>query len=175
MFGLFWLGKNNENCVILCHPLLTFIYQWRVQLKNEKWLRIALCWTFICFSRNCHSPVTRPFKASKLNIWIPIISVLGHNLVINLVWEIISETSKYLIWCLIWLKFKPPIWFVYILNPSIWFEIWIVYLHYPPVQMQILKTNQISNQFVGLKFKSNQILWCLWDDFSNQIYDQIVT
>ena len=46
-----------------------------------------------------------PFKALKLNIWIPIIPLLGHYLVIYLVWEIISETSKYLIWYLIWLKF----------------------------------------------------------------------
>ena len=39
-------------------------------------------------------------------------------------------------------------------------------------------TNLLPNQLVGLKFLVNQILnplhWCLWDDFSNQTYDQIL-
>ena len=36
-----------------------------------------------------------PFKPSKLNIRIPIILLLGQYLVAKLIWEIISETSKY--------------------------------------------------------------------------------
>ena len=57
-----------------------------------------------------------PFKPLKLNIWIPIILVLGHYLVKKFIWEIISETSKYLIWYLIWLKFE--------VNYLIWYLIW---------------------------------------------------
>ena len=69
-----------------------------------------------------------PFKALKLNIWIPSIQLLGHYLFIYLVWEIISETSKYLIW-FDWNWTQTNwfcIWFVFIQTPSIWFYIWFV-------------------------------------------------
>jgi hypothetical protein len=58
-------------------------------------------------------------------------------------------------------------------------HIWLVYLHPKPVQRQILKPDQISNQLVDFKFQSyqisNQKVWCLRDDFSNQLFDQILT
>jgi hypothetical protein len=38
-----------------------------------------------------------------------------------------------------------------------YFDLWLVNLHPPLVQRKLFKTNQISNQLVGLKFQSNQI------------------
>ena len=76
-----------------------------------------------------------PFKALKLNIWIPIISLLGHYLVKKLLWGIISETSKYLSWYLIWLKFEA--------NLFIWYLICLTVV-IPPMQGNIL-----------VKFKTN--------------------
>ena len=65
------------------------------------------------FLKNIY-PCIGPFKALKLNIWIPIIPLLGHYLVLYLVWEIISERHKYLIW----LKSDLN------LNLDNWFNLW---------------------------------------------------